>query len=606
MFLRRYTRNKNGKKHVYFALVESVRTDAGPRQRIVAHLGELNHDQEQRWQRTVVFYNRHGEAQELRLFADDDAALPSLPDDPNVVRIRLDTVGWSNGRRFGDVWLARWLWQLLELDQIIARHVPQDQETVAPADIVAIEVINRLCQPCSEFALAEQWYAATGLEDLLGVPDSAVTKDRLYRTLDQLRAAQEKIENDLKERFGVLFQLDYDLLLYDLTSSYFEGLAEDNELARRGYSRDHRSDCVQVIVALIVTRDGFPLAHYTWPGNTQDLQTVQRIVSAIETRFGQSQRVWVMDRGMISDEALTFLSAPGRRYLLATRRQALTPFQAELCSLGWQRLPDNPDVEVKLLERDGIHYLLARSKPRRAKERAMRRKQRRGLAKALQKLHKRVTDGRLKKRDKILEAVGRLKERFPKARGFVTITVSAASDRPVSLSYVWNVAKFKDALARDGAYLLRSNQAWSAQEFWETYIQLTLVERAFRVLKSHLLLRPIWHHYSGRTQAHIFVCVLAYALWKTLDHLAKRASLQTLIHKPDPLRPNASPKSRPMTPEVILRELSQIQIGDIQLQTTAGQTLLLRRVARPNPEQKRILDALGLNLPERLSPDRLL
>ena len=282
MFLRRYTRNKNGKKHVYFALVESVRTDAGPRQRIVAHLGELNHDQEQRWQRTVVFYNRHGEAQELRLFAEDDAALPSLPDDPNVVRIRLDTVGWSNGRRFGDVWLARWLWQLLELDQIIARHVPQDQETVAPADIVAIEVINRLCQPCSEFALAEQWYAATGLEDLLGVPDSAVTKDRLYRTLDQLRAAQEKIENDLKERFGVLFQLDYDLLLYDLTSSYFEGLAEDNELARRGYSRDHRSDCVQVIVALIVTRDGFPLAHYTWPGNTQDLQTVQRIVSAIE------------------------------------------------------------------------------------------------------------------------------------------------------------------------------------------------------------------------------------------------------------------------------------------------------------------------------------
>ena len=307
---------------------------------------------------------------------------------------------------------------------------------------------------------------------------------------------------------------------------------------------------------------------------------------------------------MISDEALAFLSAPGRRYLLATRRPALTPFQDELRQPGWQRLPDNPEVEVKLLQRDEVYYLLAKSKPRRAKERAIRRKQRRGLAGALKKLHARVAAGRLKKRDKIVEAVGRLKERFPKARRFVTITVS---DRPVSLSYVWNVATFKAALALDGAYLLRSNQAgWSAQEFWETYIQLTVVERAFRVLKSQLLLRPIWHHYSGRTQAHIFVCVLAYALWKTLDHLAKRAGLETLIHKPDARRGNAAPKPRPMTPEVILRALSQIQIGDILLETTAGQTLALRRVARPNPEQRRLLDALQLKLPERLSPDRLL
>jgi len=602
MFLRRYSRSKNGKQHVYFALVESTRTDAGPRQHVVAHLGELNQAEQQRWQRTITFHNRHGEVQELRLFPDDDSV--PAPDDAHVVRVRLDTVGWSSGKRFGDVWLARWLWQLLELDRIVARHVPHEQETVPPADIVAIEVINRLCQPCSEFALAEHWYASTGLEDLTGVSDRVVTKDRLYHTLDQLLAAQEKIENDLKERLGALFQLDYDLLLYDLTSTYFEGLAEDNDLARRGYSRDHRSDCQQVIVALVVTREGFPLAHYTWPGNTQDLQTVQRIVTAIETRFGKTNRVWVMDRGMIGEDVLEFLSAPGRRYLLATRRHALTPFQDDLRRPGWQRLPDNPDVEVKLLQRDDLHYLLARSQPRRAKERAIRRRQRRGLATALKKLHARVAAGRLKKRDKILEAVGRLKERFPKARPFVTITIS---DKPVSLTYVWNIAKFKDALARDGAYLLRSNQAgWSAQEFWETYIQLTVVERAFRVLKSQLLLRPIWHQYSGRTQAHIFVCVLAYALWKTLDHLAQRAGLQTLIHKPDRRRGNAVPKPRPMTPDVILRELGQIQIGDINMETTAGQKLALRRVARPNPEQQRILQALNLPLPERLSADRLL
>jgi transposase len=602
MFLRRYRRTKDAKVHTYFALVESVRTNAGPRQRVVAHLGELNANEERRWQRTVVFHNRQGDAEQLRLFPDDEEI--ALPDDPDIVRVRLRDVGWTNARRFGDVWLARWLWQYVGLDTIVARHVPQGKETIAPADIVAIEVINRLCQPCSEFALAEHWYASTALDDLLGIPDEAVTKDRLYRTLDQLLQAQVPIEDDLKHNFGTLFQLEYDLLLYDLTSSYFEGLAEENELAQRGYSRDHRSDCKQIVIALVVTRDGFPLAHQTFAGNTRDLATVKDIVNTIESRFGKSERVWVMDRGMIDEESLAFLSAPGRRYLLSTKRHALNEFHSEFASTGWQRLPENLDVEVKLLQRDGVHYLLARSKPRRAKERAIRRRQRRGLAKALKKLHLRVSKGRLKQRDKILEAVGRLKERFPKAHPFVTIRIGATHRE---FTYVWSVAKFKDALRRDGAYLLRSNQAgWSAQEFWETYIQLTVVERAFRILKTNLLLRPIWHHYSGRTQAHVFICVLAYALWRTLDHLAKCAGLMTLIHKPDPRQGNAAPKPRPMTPEVILRELSRIQMGDIHLPTTGGRQLVLRRVARPDGEAQRILTALGLELPERLSPDHVL
>ena len=223
MFLRRYTRTKDGKAHTDYALVESVRTEAGPRQQVVAYLGELNHDQERRWQRTLVFHNRQGEDKQLRLFPD--AETPALPDAPDVVRIRLNSVGWTNPRRFGDVWLGLWLWKFLHLDEIIDRYVPQGQETVRPADIVAIEVVNRLCAPCSEFARAEHWYSSTGLEDLLGVPDGAVTKDRLYRTLDRLLNTQEAIEDDLKDRLGMLFQLDYDLLLYDLTSTYFEGLA---------------------------------------------------------------------------------------------------------------------------------------------------------------------------------------------------------------------------------------------------------------------------------------------------------------------------------------------------------------------------------------------
>jgi len=605
MFLRPYKRLKDGKEHTYYALVESERTPDGPRQRTVAYLGELNHDQERRWQRTVVFYNRQGDAQRLRLFPDDEDV--ALPDDPDIVRIRLKQVGWTNGRRFGDVWLAWQLWRLLHLDEIVQRHMPSNKHTCRPADIVAIEVINRLCAPCSEFALAEHWYASTGLEDLLGLADAEVTKDRLYRTLDGLRAAQQAIEDDLQKQLQTLFDLDYDLLLYDLTSTYFEGLAEANELAARGYSRDHRRDCKQVVLALVVTREGFPLAHFTLSGNTQDLATVERVVTEVEKRFGRVQRVWVMDRGMISVETLRFLKRSGRQYLLALRRNALAKFARQLrIRSGWQRLAEHEEVAVKLIRQGSQYYLLARSRPRQQKERAIRRRQRRGLVEGLRKLQARVAKGALKNRDKIWQCVGRLYERYPKARTFLTVAV-AKKGKP-ALTWTWDVQRYRAALAADGAYVLQSNRGgWTFQAFWETYMQLAVAEKAFRVLKSELLLRPVWHQYSGRVQAHVFVCVLAYALWKTLDHMAKQAGLLTLIHKPSERRyGQAIPKPRPMTPEVILRQLARIQIGDIILETTDGRQLLLRRVARPDAEQKRILAALKLELPERLSPDRLL
>jgi hypothetical protein len=601
VFLRSYTRTRDGKPHTYYALVESVRTDAGPRQHIVAYLGELNHDQQRRWQRTVVFYNREGEARQLRLFAED-SHIP-VPDDPDVVRIHLGSVGWTNARRFGDVYLAHWLWKRAGLDQIVQRHIPRGKHTVAPADIVAIEVINRLVAPCSEFALADHWYASTALEELLGVPDSEVTKDRLYDTLDALLTAKEAIENDLREELGRLFQLEYDLLLYDLTSTYFEGLVESNELAKRGYSRDHRSDCKQVVLALVVTREGFPLAHETLAGNTQDVETVEPVVREVERRFGRAQGVWVMDRGMVSKQRLKFLGEAGRRYVIALRRSELAQFQDELGAAGWESLPDHPQVKVKALSQDAVHYLLVRSRARQQKERAIRRRQRRSLSQGLQKLAKRISAGRLKNRDKIVERVGRLKGQSPKARQFVHITVTPG--KKPNVKWCWNIQAFRQALRREGVYVLQSNQQWPAAEFWSTYTQLTIVERAFRVLKSELLLRPVWHQYSGRTQAHIYVCVLAYALWKTLDHLAKRAGLLTEIRKPDPERPD-SPQPRLMTPEVILRELGKIQIGDILLKTTDGQELALRRVARPSSEQSRILSALNIDLPERLSSDRLL
>jgi hypothetical protein len=462
MFLRRYTRKKSGKTHTYFALVESMRTEAGPRQHVVAHLGELNSQQQRRWERTLVFHNRQGEAEQLRLFPDDENV--RLSDDVHAVRVRLDQVSWTNARAFGNVWLAWQLWRLLKLDEIVARHVPRGSHTVSPADVVAIEVINRLCAPVSEFALAEHWYASTALEDLLGVADDEITKDRLYRTTDALLAAKESIENDLQQRLGTLFQLDYDLLLYDLTSSYFEGLAEGNTLAKRGYSRDHRGDCKQIILALVVTREGFPLAHFTLAGNMQDVQTVEKIVTEVERRFGRSRRVWVMDRGMVSEANVKFLSESDRQYLLGTKRNELAAFQAELRSGGWQAIRE--DVHVKAVQRDDVAYLLARSDHRRRMERAMRRRQTHGLRDSLRKLQKRVQAGRLKQRDKIVEQVGRMKGRFPRAARLVSIDVSTTG----AVTWRWKVDELRAAFSRDGAYLLQSNfREWTPEQFWELY-----------------------------------------------------------------------------------------------------------------------------------------
>jgi transposase len=310
-----------------------------------------------------------------------------------------------------------------------------------------------------------------------------------------------------------------------------------------------------------------------------------------------------MDRGMMSEENLTFLSQSGRRYLIGTRRSELADFREELESGGWAALRE--EVEAKSVTRDGVAYLLARSGQRKKKERAIRKRQLLGLQGGLKRLRERVRKGGLKQRDKVVEQVGRLKERFSQAARLATITIAQAGTPQVT--WKWRTDAIRAALIQDGAYLLKSNYCgWSPEEFWETYMQLSVAEKAFRTLKSELLIRPIWHHYEGRVESHVMVCVLAYALWKTLDYLAKQAGLTTLIHKPDLDRGEATAQPRPMSPETILRELANIQIGDIVLETTDGRQLALRRVARPRPEQARILAALKLNLPERLSPDRLI
>jgi transposase len=606
MFLRAHHRTKDGKRHTYFTLVESRRTARGPRQRIVAELGELSADQQRRWQRTAIFHTRHEDGQQLPLFLDDEHA--PLPDDPDVVRVHLGKVGWTHARAFGDVWLGLELWRKVGLEEIVARHLPTGRETVPPASMVAIEVVARLCVgqggQTSEFALAEQGYRRTALEDLLGVPDEVVTKDRLYRTLDALLAAKEPIERDLKDALGELFSLNYDLLLCDLTSSFFEGLAEGNELAARGHSRDHRSDCKQVVLALVVTQDGFPLYHQVFVGNTNDAVAFPQIVETMEGRFGTARRVWVLDRGIATEANLAFLRARNQSFLVGTPRSKLSAFEAELATRDWQAVREQ--VEVRSVRRGDQTYVLARSKDRRAKERAMRRRQLLGLHGELKRVAASVAAGRLRNADKVQQRLGRLAERWPKAWRFVEVAVERdVGGRATGVGWTYRREKLRAALARDGAYLLLSDRPdWTAEQLWMTYMQLVQAEEAFRAMKSHLLLRPMWHQLGGRIEGHIFVCVLAYALWKALDHLLKQAQAMTRIRKPDPQRRRASPQDRPMSPAAALRMLHEVPIGDILLKTTAGRTLRLRRVARPNAEQAELLAALGFALPERICADR--
>jgi transposase len=602
MFLRRYQRTKDGKTHTYFALVESVRTERGPRQRVVAQLGELTEDQQHRWQQTAIFHTRERDAKQLNLFDD-----PSAPLEADVVRVRLGKVGWTNARAFGDVWLGLQLWQMLGLDRIIERHVPCGRETVPPASMVAIEVISRLCigqgGETSEFGLAEVGYRRTALEDLLGVPDEQVTKDRLYRTLDLLLSAKDGIEQDVKERLGTLFDLKFDLVLCDLTSSFFEGLGEDDDLAALGYSRDQRPGNKQVVLAMVVSIEGFPLWHEVFAGNKSDNTALPGIVEAVSAKFGAMRRIWIVDRGLATEKSVQYLRDHQQSFLVGTPRGMLQEFDAELCTADWTLA--RPQVQVKVVQRDGEAYVLARSRLRRKKERAIRRKQLHGLRDDLRKLSTRVSSGKLKDPDKVQRAIGRLSERWPKAGRLVCVTATPwAKDQAGAVSWNWHKPELKAAMARDGAYLLLSDQtSWTAEQLWSTYIQLTRAEDTFRTLKSQELLRPIWHHLGNRVKAHVFVCVLAYVLWKALEHMLRGTGLRTIIRKPDERRGKASPQDRPLSVAMALKRMHDIQIGDILLETVDDRKLVLRRVARPGPEQAELLAALKLDLPERLTSD---
>ena len=592
MFLRPNHRTKDGKDHTYWSLVETVRTVDGPRQRTLCYLGELNGSAQARWLKSVEVFNEQGEAEQLKLFPSH---IEVGDEDPQVARVLVNQVRLERTRQFGGCFLGWELWKQLGLDNFFEPAMDDEAAEVPWSRVAALLAINRLCAPGSELAVEQRWYPSTALDDLLEIEEGKINDTRLYRCLDRMLPHKTKLEQHLKQRYGELFGAEFDVLLYDLTSTYVEGAAEKNPMMSRGYSRDHRPDCEQMVIALIVNREGFPFSYETFAGNRADVSTMESILRMVERKYGKARRIWVMDRGIVSEENLVAIRKRGGQYLVGTPRRQMKRFEAELLKDDWTQV--RADVEVKqiAIPQGEETYILCRTGGRKEKEKAIRKRFSSSMEKALRALEKSIASGRLKDRYKMERRLGRIQARHPQVNDLFEVTLR---ETPAGVRLLWEMKKDKEAWRdlREGAYMLRTNlQADSAEQMWSMYMQLTEAESSFRALKSELSIRPLFHQKEPRIKAHVMVAFLGYALWVTLKHLLQR-------------RPAIGPQSstdsvdnaQPLSPMKALALLSTLQSADIVLPTTDGREIRLRRITEPTAEQKSLLHQLGLSLPERL------
>lgn len=576
MYLRHTTIKKDGKTHRYWRLVESIRIGSRVVQKTIAHLGELNKTEQKQARRQAE--SIVGKPEQMDLFDDGCRDV--------VVPVKLKGVEVRRSRRFGDVYLAWALWRGLKFDKFWDERIIRERDGVSWEKVIATLVCARLCEPSSELHIAEDWYRRTALPDLLGVSEDAMNKDRLYRALDIMISHKEDLERHLSKRAGEMFELSNDILLYDMTSTYFEGEAKGNPKARRGYSRDHRSDCKQVCVAVVVTFDGYPLGYETFAGNTHDSKTVKHIVETMETRHGTVGRVWVMDRGMVSEENIEWFKKTGRQYLVGTPKSELKRWEAALTEANdWETVREG--IEVKLCrdnDNKGEIFILCRSHDRVEKEKAMHRLFSERIEKSLSKLQQRIDRSQRRlNRDVINRQIGRILQRNQRAAArFDILLVEDSNPAGFHLTYTINEEFDTWANLTEGTYVLRTNVTdWTHERLWKTYIQLTQAEAAFRIQKNELSIRPIWHQREDRVDAHILVCFLAFAMWKTLEHWQARSNLGN-------------------SPRTILEEMARIQSHDVILPTTMGADIRLRCVAMPDKAQSAILARLGIALPKRM------
>ena len=564
MYLRYTTRRKDGKVHRYWRLVRSVRVGRRVIQQTVAQLGEL--DARGRLQARALARHLIGTPEQAGLF-DDGKQHVTVP-------VRLKGVRVERSRQFGDVYLALALWRGTGLADLCEPLLPSGKEAVPWAKMAAVLVAARLCEPSSELHIAEDWYRRTALGDLLQLDADLVNKDRLYRALDLVLEHKAELEAHLSRRSGELFAVDNEVLLYDVTSTYFEGEAEGNALAQRGYSRDHRGDCKQVCIALVVSFDGFPLGYEVFAGNTHDSRTVQTIVDTMEARHGVVGRVWIADRGMASAANLAWLRQTGRRYIIGAPKADLRKFAAELATAsGWHEIRGGIAVKLARWPDTGETAILCRSADRRSKEQAGAR-----IDSSTQRLDA----------AQVNRQIGRILQRNQRSAARFQITLQVA-DCPAGFRLLvdHNGAFDEWAALSEGAYVLRTNIAdWSDEQLWKAYIQLTQAEAAFRIHKDQLRVRPIWHQREDRVLAHILVCFLAFVLWKSLEMWQQRAGLGN-------------------SPRTVLEELARIQSHDVILPTPTHGDIRLRCIAQPDDAQALLLDRLGIVLPRRMRADDL-
>jgi transposase len=595
MFLRPNRRGKDGKDHTYWSLVETVRTPDGPRQRTLCYLGELNGSAQARWLRTIEVFNEQGEAEQLKLFPSQVES----PDDPQVARVLLHKVRLERTRQFGACWLGLELWKRLALDRFFEECLDEHEADVPWSRVAAVLAINRLCAPASELAIEERWYPATALDDLLGIEEGKINDTRLYRCLDRILPNKTKLERHLKQRYGELFGAEFDVLLYDLTSSYVEGAAEKNPMMRRGYSRDHRSDCEQMVIALIVNSEGFPFSYETFDGNRADVSTMETVLRMVERKYGKARRIWVFDRGIVSEENLQAIRRRGGQYLVGTPRSQMKRFEEELLKDDWIQV--RPEVEVKkvAIPQGAETFVLCRTSGRKEKEKAIRSRFSARIEEALKRLAAAIETGRLRDRHKMERRLGRIQASHPQVSDLYEV---ALRDGPDGVRLHWTIKDDRRVWRelREGAYMLRTNlQAGTAEELWSQYMQLTEAEASFRALKSELSIRPLFHQLEPRVKAHVMVAFLGYALWVTLKHLLKRR---------EPVLPRQSASgvgtAQPWSPMKALALLATLKSADIVLPTTDGREIRLRRITEPTSEQKMLLQQLRLSLPERFELNR--
>src|SRR2546423_2084760 len=596
MFLRSNHRIKDGKDHTYWSLVETVRTPDGPRQRTLCYLGELNGSAQARWLKTIEVFNEQGEAEQLKLFPSH---IEPPEDDPQVARVLLNQVRLERTRQFGACYLGLELWKRLELDHFFEEAIDEAPADVPWSRIAALLTINRLCAPGSELAVEQRWYPSTALDDLLGIEEGKINDTRLYRCLDQILPHKTKLEGHLKERYGSLFGAEFDVLLYDLTSTYVEGAAEDNPMMRRGYSRDHRPDCEQMVIALIVNSEGFPFSYETFDGNRADVSTMETILRMVERKYGKARRIWVFDRGIVSEENLAAIRKRDGQYLTGTPRSQMKQFEADLLKEDWTRV--RPEVEIKkvAIPQGEETYILCRTSGRKEKEKAIRSRFSNSMETALKGLEKTIAAGRLKDRNKMERRLGKIQARHPQVNDLYDVGLK---DTAEGVRLFWQIKEDRKNWreSREGAYLLRTNlKAETAEELWSKYMQLTEAEASFRALKSELSVRPLFHQLEPRVKAHVMVAFLGYSLWVTLKHLLKRRP--AVVPKPSA---SGVENAQPMAPMKAIALLSTLQSADIVLPTTDGREIRLRRVTEPTAEQKSLLPQLGISLPEHLQFNR--